>query len=37
VTRDWTAIWLWPAALAVVGIVLFALLFKDGGHRPAAA
>jgi nucleoside transporter len=37
VTRDWTAIWLWPAALAVVGIVLFAFLFQGDEKRPAAA
>jgi len=37
VVHDWTAIWLWPAALAFVGIVLFAFLFKDTTKRPAAA
>jgi nucleoside transporter len=37
VTRDWTAIWLWPTALAFVGILLFAALFKDDGKRSAEA
>jgi nucleoside transporter len=27
--REWTTIWLWPAALAVVGIVLFGTLFRE--------
>jgi MFS family permease len=29
VVHDWTAIWLWPAAMAFLVIVLFAVLFKE--------
>ena len=29
VVHDWKAIWLWPAAMAFVVIVIFALLFKE--------
>jgi nucleoside transporter len=38
VTHDWTAIWLWPASMAFVIILLFAFFF-DGGkaERKAAA
>ena len=30
VTHDWTSIWLWPASMAFVIILLFAFFF-DGG------
>ena len=33
VTHDWTAIWLWPAAMAVVIVLLFALFFSDDGRN----
>jgi len=38
VTHDWTSIWLWPASMAFVIILLFAFFF-DGGkaERKAAA
>ena len=36
VVHDWTAIWLWPAALAFVGIVLFAAFFRETTKRPTA-
>jgi MFS family permease len=32
VSHDWTAIWLWPASMAFVIILLFAFFF-DGGKR----
>jgi len=35
VVHDWTAIWLWPAAMAFVVILLFAFFFRSPG-RPAA-
>jgi len=35
--HDWTSIWLWPAAMAVVVILLFAFFFKDDRKAPAAA
>ncbi len=31
VTHDWTAIWLWPATMAVVIVLLFAFFFSDRG------
>jgi nucleoside transporter len=34
VLHDWKAIWLWPAAMAFVVIVLFALLFKEKKTAP---
>jgi hypothetical protein len=37
VSHDWTTIWLWPAAMAAVVIVLFALLFRERRGQPAAA
>ena len=36
VTHDWTAIWLWPAAMAVVIILLFAFFFSDRGTDAGA-
>jgi len=35
VTHDWTSIWLWPAAMAFVIILLFAFFF-DGGKADKA-
>ena len=32
VVHDWTAIWLWPAAMAVVIVLLFAFFFSDDGR-----
>jgi hypothetical protein len=29
VTHNWTAIWLWPAAMSALVIALFALFFRD--------
>ncbi len=37
VTHDWTAIWLWPATMAVVIVLLFAFFFSDRGTDPGAA
>jgi nucleoside transporter len=34
VVHDWKGIWLWPAAMAFVVIVIFALLFKDEKGTP---
>jgi nucleoside transporter len=34
VIHDWTAIWLWPAAMSFVVILLFAFFFRSQG-RPA--
>ena len=36
VTHDWTSIWLWPAAMAFVIILLFAFFF-DGGKADQKA
>ena len=36
VVHDWTAIWLWPASMAFVIILLFAFFF-DGGKREQKA
>ena len=36
VSHDWTAIWLWPASMAFVIILLFAFFF-DGGKAEHAA
>ncbi len=33
----WTAIWLWPATMAFVVILLFAFFFKDKAQTPAAS
>jgi hypothetical protein len=33
----WTAIWLWPATMAFIVILLFAFFFKDQGRTPAAS
>jgi nucleoside transporter len=33
----WTAIWLWPATMAFIVILLFAFFFKDQGQTPAAS
>ena len=35
--HDWTSIWLWPAAMAFVVIVLFMALFDGGKTEPKAA
>jgi hypothetical protein len=35
VTHDWTAIWLWPAAMSAVVILLFAFFFRDPGRSAA--
>ena len=35
VVHDWTAIWLWPAAMSFVVILLFAFFFRSQG-KPAA-
>jgi nucleoside transporter len=37
VVHDWTAIWLWPAAMAFAVIVLFAVFFKDEESMATAA
>jgi nucleoside transporter len=37
VTHDWTAIWLWPAGMSVVVLLLFALLFRDPGKGAPAS
>jgi nucleoside transporter len=37
VTHDWTAIWLWPAGMAFVIILLFAFFFEDKGETRAAS
>jgi nucleoside transporter len=37
VVHDWSAIWLWPAAMAFVVILLFAFMFKDSRNTPARA
>jgi MFS family permease len=40
VTHDWSAIWLWPAAMAFLIILLFAFFFRETrseGRRPSAA
>ena len=36
VTHDWTSIWLWPASMAFVIILLFAFFF-DGGKAESKA
>ena len=37
-THDWTSIWLWPASMAFVIILLFAFFFDGGkaGQKRAA-
>ena len=35
VVHDWTAIWLWPAAMSLIVILLFAFFFRSQG-KPAA-
>jgi nucleoside transporter len=35
VVHDWTAIWLWPAAMSFVVILLFAFLFKTRAPKQA--
>ena len=35
VSHDWTAIWLWPASMAFVIILLFAFFFDGGKARDA--
>jgi len=37
VVHDWTAIWMYPATMAFVVILLFAFFFKDPGRTPAAS
>jgi nucleoside transporter len=37
VSHDWTAIWLWPASMAFVIILLFALFFDGGKAEQKAA
>jgi hypothetical protein len=37
VTHDWPAIWLWPAGMSVVVILLFALFFRDPGRSAPAS
>jgi nucleoside transporter len=37
VAHDWTAIWLWPASMAFVIILLFAFFFDGGKGRDNAA
>jgi MFS family permease len=36
VVHDWRAIWLWPAAMAVGIILLFALFFREESPRGSA-
>jgi MFS family permease len=35
VVHDWTSIWLWPAGMAVVIILLFAFFFREESALPA--
>jgi nucleoside transporter len=37
VVHDWTAIWMYPGAMAFIVILLFAFFFKDQGRTPAAS
>ena len=34
--HDWQAIWMWPAGMAAVVMVLFGLLFRDPPKEEAA-
>ncbi len=36
VLHDWRAIWLWPAAMAIGIVLLFALFFREGAARGPA-
>lgn len=37
VSHDWTSIWLWPASMAFVIILLFAFFFDGGKSEPKTA
>jgi nucleoside transporter len=37
VVHDWTAIWLWPAAMAIAIVLLFAFLFSENGRGATEA
>jgi nucleoside transporter len=37
VTHDWPAIWMWPAGMSVVVILLFAFFFREPARRAPAS
>jgi nucleoside transporter len=37
VVHDWTAIWLWPAAMAIAIVLLFAFFFSENGRGATEA
>ena len=37
IVHNWTSIWLWPAAMPFVIILLFAFFFRDEAQPPASA